>query len=68
MKYFEVNVVWEDVQGDKLKKVKERFLVDAKTVTESEARVIAYYEKEYPMVHMDVTSSKESGITHVIES
>jgi len=67
MKYFEVDLTWNNLDGEKLKKVNEKYLVDAESVTEAEAQVIGIFVKESPQVEVTVKGAKESKIIRVIE-
>jgi hypothetical protein len=66
-KYFSVSVAFRRDNGNgKIKKVTERYLVDALTVTEAEARVVKYLSDcpdEYT-----ISSASESRIVEVIEA
>ncbi len=71
MKYFEVLTVTkfesEDSNGNlKIKKVKEIFLVDALTITEAEARLIAYFKEKGYTQDFEVVGAKASKIAGVI--
>lgn len=63
MQYYQVKVQFETEEG---KKVTKQYLVDAQSVTESEARTVKHLtdngEKQF-----DVVSSSESKISEVIE-
>jgi hypothetical protein len=68
-KYFEVtvDVVVGQTASGKDKIHKERYLVDAQTVTEAEARVIKTLTTESIQLDYTISSAKESRIERVIE-
>lgn len=68
-KYFEVtvDVVIGQTASGKDKIHKERYLVDAQTVTEAEARVIKTLTTESIQLDYTISSAKESRIERVIE-
>jgi len=65
-KYFEVLVHWEDVVDAKIKKFKERYLVDSVSVTDAETTVTSTFADEHPSCEFKVKSAKESNIVRVI--
>jgi len=65
-KYFEVLVQFQDVVDTKVKKFKERYLVNAVSVTDAETTVTGMFSKEYPTIEFEVKSAKESNIVRVI--
>jgi hypothetical protein len=67
--YFEVKIEFsnEDENG-KVKKQREVYLVDAISVTESEAKVMKYLEFMGETRDYEVKGSNESKISEVIES
>lgn len=68
-KFFEVTteIVLSILKTGKPKKVKEVYLVDAMSVTEAEARVVADFVKSSNNMDYTVISAKESRILRVIE-
>ena len=69
VKFFEVAVemVTAISNSGKEKKVKEVYLVDAKSVTEAEARVVKDFMETTPNLDFKVISVKESRIIRVIK-
>lgn len=69
MKYFEVvvDVVIGQTSTGKDKIHKERYLVDAQTVTEAEARVVKVLNMESSQLEFTVSSAKESKIERVLQ-
>lgn len=67
MKYYEVTVNYQDVVDSKIKKFKERYLVNGESVTDVESTVINVFSEEYPSVEFEVKVVKESNIVRVIE-
>lgn len=66
--YFTVNVkVQHDTGNGKIKKVTERYLVDAMSVTEAEARVIVVLKEDLTGTEFEVVSASVSRIFKVIE-
>lgn len=66
--YFTVNVkVQHDTGNGKIKKVTERYLVDAMSVTEAEARVIVVLKEDLTGTEFEVVSASVSRIFRVIE-
>ena len=70
VKFFEVTVEIEIAQlkNGKSKTKKEVYLVDAQSVTEAEARVIADFEKDGFTLDYKVSGVKQSRIVSVIKS
>lgn len=68
MKYFEVvvEITVGQMKNGKPKKRKEYYLVDAETVTEAEARLVASFEKAGYSADYVVSGVKESRIYEVI--
>ena len=70
MKYFEVTVLIKNEvdskQGVKIQKVKEKYLVDAMTITEAEARTIKLFEKSGFSQDYDIIAVNASKIAEVI--
>lgn len=68
-KYFEVTVeiIVGQTKTGKDRKQKERYLVDAMSVTEAEARVVEDFEKSSTQLDYKVVGAKESRIERVIE-
>jgi hypothetical protein len=64
-KYFQVvvKIKREDDKG-KVKTFTERYLVDALTITEAEARVVAFMEDS--MLEYEISSATESRIMQII--
>lgn len=69
MQYFEVNVKYknEDEKTGRIKYSTETLLVNAMTVTESEARVITYLKDQGETRDYEITGSKESKIKEVVK-
>lgn len=67
MQYFEVKVTYktEDEKG-KIKKTREVILVDAVSVTESEARVVDYLTKQGETRDYEINGSNESKIVELV--
>ena len=66
--YFTVNVkVQHDNGNGKIKKVTERYLVDAMSVTEAEARVTAVLKEDLGGTEFEVVSASVSRIYKVID-
>jgi hypothetical protein len=66
--YFTVNVkVQHDNGNGKIKKVTERYLVDAMSVTEAEARVTAVLKEDLGGTDFEVVSASVSRIYKVID-
>ena len=67
-KFYEVtvDVVVATLKNGKDKVVKEVYLVDALTVTEAEARVVADFEKGGNTLDYTVSSAKQSRVLRVI--
>ncbi len=66
--YFTVNVkVQHDNGNGKIKKVTERYLVDAMSVTEAEARVTKVMKEDLGGNEFEVVSASVSRIYKVIE-
>jgi hypothetical protein len=66
--YFTVNVkVQHDNGNGKIKKVTERYLVDAMSVTEAEARVTEVMKEDLGGTEFEVVSASVSRIYKVIE-
>lgn len=66
--YFTVNVkVQHDTGNGKIKKLTERYLVDAMSVTEAEARVVKTL-REDGTIQFEVVSASLSRIYKVIET
>lgn len=68
-KYFEVTVEVEvaTMKNGNAKMKKEIYLVDAQSVTEAEARVVADFEQSGIQIDYKVSGAKESRIIRVIE-
>ena len=67
MQYFEVVVEYQNEnEKGQIKKQKETVLVDAISVTESEAKVVKYLTDQGETRYYSVQSSKESKIVEVI--
>lgn len=68
-KYFEVTVEVEVavMKNGNAKMKKEIYLVDAQSVTEAEARVVADFEQSGVQIDYKVSGAKESRIIRVIE-
>jgi hypothetical protein len=64
-KYFQVvvKIKREDDKG-KIKTFTERYLVDAMTITEAEARVVSFMEDS--MLEYEISSATESRIVQII--
>lgn len=62
MQYYQVKVQFETEEG---KKVTKQYLVDAKSVTESEVRTVKYLS-EAGEKQFEVVASSESKISEVI--
>ncbi len=66
--YFTVNVkVQQDNGNGKVKKITERYLVDAMSVTEAEARVTNELKEDLSGTEFEVVSASVSRIYKVIE-
>lgn len=66
--YFTVNVkIQQDNGSGKVKKITERYLVDAMSVTEAEARVISELKEELTGTEFEVVSASVSRIYKVID-
>jgi hypothetical protein len=61
--YFQVKAVFEQEVNDKIKKVKENYLVDAMTCTEAEARLSSHLinkgEKDFTIVSAVQTTIRD---------
>lgn len=68
MQYFEIKIEYktEDEKG-KVKKTRESILVDAISVTESEAKVVKYLGEQGETRDYEIKSSSTSKITEVIK-
>lgn len=67
--YFTVAVKIENEIDGKVKKTTERYLVDAMSVTEAEARAIKHLRKDLGVgVNFEVTSAGLSRIVGVIDA
>lgn len=68
-KFYEVTVeiIVGQTSTGKDKKQKERYLVDAMSVTEAEARVVDDFTKSHTQLDYKVVGAKESRIERVIE-
>ena len=67
--YFTVAVKIENEIDAKVKKTTERYLVDAVSVTEAEARAVKYLQKDLGAgVNFEVTAAGVSRIVGVVES
>lgn len=65
--YFIVKVEFTDIDDKgKVKKLKEQYLVDSLTVTESEAKVVKYLSEEGETRDYQIVSSNESKILTVL--
>lgn len=65
--YFEVTVEYiEDLDNGKQRKIKEVVLVDAISVTESEAKVVEHLTSINKNIEFNVNQSKQSKIVEVI--
>ena len=65
--YFEVTIEYtEDLDNGKQRKVREVVLVDAMSVTESEARVVEHLTSVNKNIEFNVKQSKQSKIVEVI--
>lgn len=69
VRYFEVTVdiITGQTSTGKDKIQKERYLVDAQSVTEAEARVVKDFEDANVSIDYKVSGAKESKIERVIE-
>lgn len=69
MQYFEVKVKYksEDSKTGKIKYTNEVLLVDAMTVTESEARVVKYLKEQGETRDYEIVGSNESKIKEVVK-
>jgi|TARA_R110000744_G_scaffold114347_1_gene213830 hypothetical protein len=66
--YFTVAVKIENEIDGKVKKTTERYLVDAMSVTEAEARAVKYLQKDLGAgVDFEVTAAGVSRIVGVVE-
>ena len=66
-KYFLVKVEFEtENENGKSKKIKSQYLVDAKTCTEAEARVITYLDGT--VLEFEIVSTVKSPIEDVIDA
>ena len=67
VKYFLVKVEFETTNEDsgKTKKIKSQYLVDAKTCTEAEARIVEYLKDT--TLDYEIVSTAKSPIEDVIE-
>lgn len=68
MQYFEIKIEYQ-TEGDKgkIKKTRESILVDAISVTESEAKVVKYLSEQGETRDYEIKSSSTSKITEVIK-
>jgi len=67
--YFTVAVKIENEIDGKVKKTTERYLVDAMSVTEAEARAVKYLQKDLGAgVDFEVTAAGVSRIVGVIDA
>ena len=67
--YFTVAVKIENEIDGKVKKTTERYLVDAMSVTEAEARAVKYLRKDLGVgVNFEVTAAGVSRIVGVVEA
>lgn len=66
MKFYEVDVTFTDVVDAKIKKFKEKYLVNGVSVTDVETTVTSFFSRENPNVEFEVKVVKESKIIRVI--